>query len=54
MEKYPTETGLKEKAYELMAAEELTIMEAKAEQLLGSGSHGRFHWSIEKYKKRKG
>lgn len=30
VEKYPIETDLKEKAYELMAAEELTVMEAKA------------------------
>ena len=57
MEKYPIETDLKEKAYELMAAEELTVMEAKAwwNSFMAAALMEAFtRWSIEKYKKRKG
>lgn len=54
--KYPTETGLKEKAYELMAAEELTVMEAKAwwNGVMAAALMEAFTgWSMEKYRKRK-
>lgn len=56
VEKYPTETGLKEKAYELMAAEELTVMEAKAwwNGVMAAALIEAFTgWSMEKYRKRK-
>lgn len=57
VEKYPIETDLKEKAYELMAAEELTVMEAKVWRnsfMTAALMEAFTRWSIEKYKKRKG
>lgn len=56
VEKYPTETGLKEKAYEVMAAGELTVVETKAwwNGVMAATLMEAFTgWSIEKYRKRK-